>query len=173
MIAALLAASAPQARADEDAERAAAIAGAVLILGTAALMHHEGHYEDGRSYDDPDKVAAFERGYRDGLHNAPYDAGRHSGAYGDGYSAGMNEREHRLAPLYHGGEGPNAPTLAMNACVHEAADRWNLNRHDVHVTKTRQSGSDDFFVEVAAGKHRATCEVGATGNTYQMQKGRL
>ena len=56
--------------------------GAIAILGIAALAHNDNHYHDGYKPKDADAAARFERGYRDGLHNEPYDARHSSYDYG-------------------------------------------------------------------------------------------
>jgi hypothetical protein len=160
--------------ADEKSDQAAAIAAALAIFGAAALAHHEDHHKDGKHHSDPDHIAAFERGYRDGLHEAGYDHRHDSGEYNEGYAAGLKERHNSLAHRHEGrGDGPNAPTRAMRACVGEASARWGRDPRDIHVIKTRQAGSDDFLVEVAAGHKHGHCEVNAMGTNYQFRHGRI
>jgi hypothetical protein len=161
-------------RADDNKAETAAVIGALVAIGAAALLHHEDHHYDSKHYDDTDRETLFERGYRDGLHNDDYDPRYNSEAYGEGFSAGMKERENRLAhKRRHESDGPNAPTLAMRACVGEASARWNRNPRDIHVVKSRQAASNDFFVEVSAGHKHGNCEVSATGDIYLFQNGRI
>ncbi|MCF8826468.1 hypothetical protein [Xanthomonas campestris] len=63
---------------------------AAAILGIAALAHHAHQHEDGKHKDDARREAEYERGYRDALHG--YRADADSGAYSDGYGAGLRER---------------------------------------------------------------------------------
>ncbi len=175
VIAVAAALSVEPARAEEPAnDQAAAIAAALVIFGAAALAHHEDHHKDGKHHTQVDQIAAFERGYRDGLHHAGYDH-RHDGPeYNDGYAAGAKERHNRLAHRHENrGDGPNAPTLAMRACVGEASARWSRSPHDIHVIKSRQASTDDFFVEVAAGHRHGNCEVSSRGQIYLFKKGRI
>ena len=57
-------------------EKEKAELGALAILGIAALSHNENHYREGYRPNGADETAEFERGYRDGLHNEPFDAYR-------------------------------------------------------------------------------------------------
>jgi hypothetical protein len=166
--------SAAPARADENSDQEAAIAAALLIFGAAALAHHENHHENGKYPSDPNKIADFERGYRDGLHNAEYDHRHYSPEYNEGFAAGHKERHNRLAHRHATEEGgPNAPTLAMRACVGQASAEWGRDPRDIHVVKSRQAGADDFYVEVAAGHRHGNCEVNSTGRIYLFRKGHI
>ncbi|RBI83812.1 hypothetical protein DRV85_14255 [Rhodosalinus halophilus] len=152
-----------------DKQQREAVAGALAILGIAALAHHEKHHQEGRAPQTADETAEFERGYRAGLHNDAYRGS--TIAYGDGFSAGMKERENRLARTREQSEGPNAPTLALRGCVGEASARWGTNPRNIHVVNSTQVARDDFYVEVAAGHRHAVCEMSAQGRVYLFQDG--
>ena len=157
-----------------DNEDAAAVLGALVIIGAAALAHHEDHHRNGRHLTQQDEIAAFDRGFRDGLHDAPYDHGHDSNPYNDGFAAGLKERHNRLAHRHpREGDGPNAPTLAMRSCVGEASAKWGRNPRDIQVVKSRQAAGDDFYVEVAAGHRHGNCEVSAEGQIYLFKNGRI
>ncbi len=165
-------ASAPASANDKD--EAKAVVGALILLGAAAMAHHEDHHHGGRHHDREDHEASFERGYRDGLHNAEYDSRHSNREYGEGYSAGMKERDNRLAHRRNNDNGaPNAPSLSMRACVGEASAKWGRNPRDIVVVKTRKAASNDFYVEVAAGHKHGNCEVSASGEVYLFQNGRI
>jgi hypothetical protein len=117
--------------------------------------------------------AAGELGHRDRLHGATYGHRHGSNECNDGCAAGPTERHDRLAHRNEGRDGPNAPTLAMRACVGEVSARWGRDPRDIRVIKTRQAGSDDFLVEVAAGHKHGHCEVNAMGTNYQFRHGRI
>ncbi|PRY22280.1 hypothetical protein CLV78_107204 [Aliiruegeria haliotis] len=155
-------------------EQKAAAAGALVLLGAAALAHHEDHHEDGKHLTQVEEIAAFDRGYRDGLHNAerdPRDGGRN---YTDGYEAGEQERQHRLAHRKQDNHVKhNLPNLAKRACVGEASARWGRNPRDIHVTNGRKVGGDDYLVEVSAGKRHGNCEANSKGDIYLFKKGRI
>ncbi|WP_343115852.1 hypothetical protein [Ostreiculturibacter nitratireducens] len=169
---AVLALSVAPVRAKPSEEQ---IAGAIALLGIAALAHHEGHYRGGWSPTSEAETADFERGYRDGLHNERYDTRWDTRAYSEGYDAGQKERSHRLSHSGNRSRGDHvdAPTLAVRGCVGEASAQWGRDPRDIHATRSRQMGSNDFYIEVGAGHHHGVCEVGATGNIYQFQNGRL
>lgn len=157
-------------RASDDSDKAAAAA--LAILGIAALAHHSDHYRDGYRPNGGEETADFERGYRDGLHNEPFATPYPKPAYAEGYQAGHKERANRLAHKNRReGDGPHAPQLAMRGCVGEASARWSRDPRDIHVVRTRQEASNDFYVEVAAGHRHGTCEVGAGGNVFMFQNG--
>lgn len=79
----------------------AAVAGAA-ILG-ALLSHKSHHHDDNKHHDDREAEAQYERGYKDGLHNASYHNYDRSDAYSSGYSAGVSERNANLS--HHQGHG--------------------------------------------------------------------
>lgn len=167
-------ASAP-ARASEESDKAALAA--LAILGIAALAHHEDHYRQGNAPANGQQTADFERGYRDGLHNEPYNSARSSVAYGSGYDAGHKERANRLAYKRHGA-AQGAPNLAMRGCVGEASAMWNRNPRDIHVVASArgsfsQAGGQEYRVEVAAGHRHAVCNVNAEGTVFNVRNGRL
>lgn len=162
-------------RASENSDKAALAA--LAILGIAAFAHNEDHYRDGQALQTGQEKADFERGYRDGLHNEPYDSARSSAAYGAGYDAGHKERANRLAYKQHDAER-GAPNLAMRSCVGEASARWNRNPRDIHVVASAmgsfsQAGGQEYRVEVATGHRHAVCNVNAEGTVFGIEKGRL
>jgi hypothetical protein len=162
---ALTLAANPAAALDKQAREA--VAGALAILGVAALAHHDKHKADPNAHGTPSETAQFELGYRDGLHNEPY-AGQ-TVSYGDGYAAGQKERWNRLS---HKRESrATTPNLALRGCVGEASARWGLNPRDIHVVRSKAVASDDFYVEVAAGWQHAVCEMSAQGRVYLFQDG--
>lgn len=88
-----------------DAGVAVAV-GAAAILGAIALSHKSDHHSDGFHYNDSQREADYERGYRDGLYNQSYHNYSRSDAYSDGYSQGTRQRGHETSYRsnnYHGG----------------------------------------------------------------------
>jgi len=159
-------------QANSDTDKVAA--GALLLLGVAALAHHQHNHPDGQHEAEPENIADWDRGFSDGLHNYDYDSARSSVAYGEGYDSGKKERDDRTAQHRRDhGEGPNAPALAMKSCVGEASEKWGLRPHHIHVVKTKQAGNDDFFVEVKAGHKHGNCEVNSQGEIFLFKNGRI
>lgn len=165
------------ASAQDNKGAAIAVAGALAILGVAALEHNQDHYRAGAEPKTDREVADFERGYRDGLHNEPYDSMHSSAAYGSGFDAGHKERANRLA---HKQIHPDdkAPHLATAGCVGEASAQWGRNPRDIHVVATKkgsfsQAGGQEFRVEVSVGHKHGVCNVNAEGTVFKFQKGHL
>lgn len=74
-----------------DNDTAAAVVGAVALLGIAALAHKSHHHDDDQHSTSSDNEADFERGYRDGLYSHPYDT--YGGSpYQHGYTSGSQDR---------------------------------------------------------------------------------
>jgi hypothetical protein len=92
-------------RSGGDAGVAVAV-GAAAILGAIALSHKSNHHYDGNHYNDSQREADYERGYRDGLYNQSYHNYGRSDAYSDGYSQGTQQRGHETtyrSNNYYGG----------------------------------------------------------------------
>lgn len=81
------------------------VAAGAALLG--ALLHKKHHKKD-KEYND-EQTIEFERGFRDGLHNAAYHNYNRDDAYADGYTAGHEQREANLA--HHKGYGGYIQTV--------------------------------------------------------------
>lgn len=154
-----------------DEEKAALAAAA--LLGVAALAHNSNHYREGYAPSGAEEKAEFERGYRDGLHNEPFDPNRSSTAFAQGYDAGQKERSNRLAYKNQAPQGTRVPQAAVNSCVSDAASAMSVGRHDVHVIKAAQEGSDNYYIEVASGHRHLVCSVNSQGQIFDTRYGRL
>lgn len=162
--------------ADNKAAAAAAVVGAAAILGIAALSHHEDHHKDGNHHSDEKAEAHYERGYNDGLYNAPYHGANANEPYRAGYDAGVTERRQRMAHNRdHEWEADqhHAPRRAMSACVGEASSKWGRRPTDITPVKSKKIGGDDYLVEVASGHRHGKCEVSAEGQVYLLQNGKI
>lgn len=157
-------------RADDEA---AAIAGAIAIIGLAALAHNKNHYQEGYRPNGENETAAFERGYRDGLHNEPYDSRHSSTAYGQGFDAGQKERSNRLAHKQRDIAGVKVPAAAAQSCVNEASSSWGVGRHDVHIVNAGQEGADNFYIELASGHRHVICGSNSQGQVFNFRNGRM
>ena len=154
-----------------DEEKTALAAAA--ILGVAALAHNQNHYHEGYAPKGAEQKAAFERGYRDGVHNEPYDSRHSSMDYGQGYDAGHKERENRLAHKSNNVAGTKVPHAALKSCVEDAASAMSVAAHDVHPVKAGQEGSDTYYIEVASGHRHLVCQVNSQGQIFDTRYGRL
>lgn len=163
--------SAP-AFADLKNNEKAALAG-LAILGIAALTHNQNHYRDGYEPNGGDETAQFELGYRDGLHNEPFDPNRSSTAFAQGYDAGQKERGNRTAHKNRDANAPRVPQAALNSCVSDAASAMSVGGQDISVIKWGQEGADTYYVEVASGHKHLVCQVNSQGQIFDTRYGRL
>jgi hypothetical protein len=154
-----------------DKEKAAL--GAMAILGIAALAHNQNHYREGYEPAGADETAEFERGYRDGLHNEPFDAYRSSTAFAQGYDAGQKERGNRLSHKNPSSNGTKVPRAAFNSCVSDAASAMNVGAQDISLIKANQEGADNFYLELASGHRHFVCAVNSKGDIFDTRYGRL
>jgi hypothetical protein len=154
-----------------DEEKTALAAAAVL--GLAALAHNKQHYRDGYQPSGAAETADFERGYRDGLHNEPFDPYNSSTAFAQGYDAGQKERANSLSYKSSNVAGTKVPQAALNSCVNDAASAMSVSPHHVHVIKAGQEGADNFYIEVAAGHKHLVCSVNSQGQIFDTRYGRL
>lgn len=158
--------------ADTDSDKAAA--GAIAILGIAALLHHKDHYREGYSPADSGETAQFEYGYRDGLHNERFDPYTSTTAYAQGYDAGQKERANSLAHKTNNVAGVKVPQAAMNSCFNDAVNGvFQTNARNVHVVKAAQEGADNFYIELAHGHKHVVCTVNSKGEIFNTEYRRL
>lgn len=162
------------AAANEHDEKVAAEA--LAILGAAALLHGSHHHPDDAPMDETGE-AAFEHGYRDGLHNQQYDMRFDSSAYSQGYYAGQTEMNASLSHHARRPEGHRASVSrpAMNVCIGQSANEWGVSSDRVHVTKSKASPqqADTWMLELKAGRHMGVCEAMSDGTILTFNNGRL
>lgn len=151
------------------------IEGALLLLGVAALAHNENHYQAGREPSGAQDTADFERGYRDGLHNYDYNAGSSAYAYGDGYSAGMKERENRAAPrrAHAAGTTGTVPHDVLRGCAGAVADALGVGIHDVQIVASEKQAENVFLVEAAVGHKHMSCVMDGVGVPQSVVDGHI
>ena len=169
LLASPLTSTAASALGDNEKQALAAAA----ILGIAALAHNQNHYHDDYEPKDSEATAQFERGYRDGLHNEPYDSRHSSVNYGQGFDAGQKERQNRLSHKTRDVHGTKVPVEAIKSCKDEAASSLNVGKHDVHMIKAGQEGSDNFYIEMASGHKHVICGTSGAGKVFNLRNGRL
>lgn len=103
---------------------AAIAVGALAILGIAALEHKSHHHDDAQHDNSSASEADFERGYRDGLYNQPYNAQRASTQYGNGYSSGQKDRVQRTS--YRGQDSGGATEVTCES-THGGRNECDMN----------------------------------------------
>ena len=156
----------------DDQDKAAL--GALAILGVAALAHHKDHYREGYQPNGADETADFERGYRDGLHNEPFDPYRSSTAFAQGFDAGQKERANSLAHKSNNVAGVKVPQAAMNSCFTDAVRGvFQTSQNNVHVVKAAQEGADTYYIELAHGHKHVVCTVNSKGEIFNTEYRRL
>lgn len=81
----------------------AAVVGAIAGVALLGALLHKKHHKKGKEYDEQGTLE-FERGFRDGLHNAQYHNYSRTEAYTEGYQAGVEQRRVNLSH-HTGGAG--------------------------------------------------------------------
>lgn len=158
--------------ATDDSDKLAA--GAIAILGIAALAHHKDHYRDGYAPANAEETAQFELGYRDGLHNYPYASNYPTQAYMNGYDAGARERSNAHAHVTNNVAGVKVPPAAMRSCFDDAVKGvFQTSPNSVHVIKAAQEGSDNYYIELAHGQKHVVCSVNSKGEIFNTEYRRL
>lgn len=126
----------------------AAVVGAVAvgaIIGAALLAHKAGHHDDGKHFDDADKEADYERGYRDGLYQQPYHNYGRSDSYSSGYENGVEQRARETS---HRDDHQNGAGYAASVDVSDlsgaraAGAMSDLESRGFRNVASFQSGSD-------------------------------
>lgn len=161
--------AAPVQASDDDEKALAALA----LLGLAAMAHNDNHYHEGYKPANDQAMAKFERGYRDGLHNEPYDSRHSSFDYGQGYDAGHKERANRLAHKRRDANRAVVPHRAKVACRDEVASSWGVDRQNVHLVNTGQEGASNYYIEFASGHKHVICGANAQGEVFSLRNGRM
>ena len=151
--------------------------GAAALLGAAALVHQNQNHKDDKHHDTPEKEAAFERGYQDGLHNASYrPVAAHESWYSEGYDSGVQDRENRTNHYRdHEWERDrhSAPRIAMSACVGEVSEYADISPRDLSPVRSVEEGDGEYLVEVASGYRHYTCSVDDEGEVDNVRKGTI
>jgi hypothetical protein len=79
---------------DDHDKNVAVAVGAAALIGAIALAHKSHHHDDNKHYDNVDHEADFERGHRDALYGHSFDNYNNSSEYAQGYSSGVEQRNH-------------------------------------------------------------------------------
>lgn len=120
-----------QRSSNNDAGVAVAV-GAAAILGAIALSHKSDHHDDRNHYNDSQREADYERGYRDGLYNQAYHNYSRSDAYSSGYTSGVEQRGHETSYRgnnhYSGGYSASAYVGDLNGQKRDYATSQLISR---------------------------------------------
>lgn len=144
----------------------AAIAGVagLAIIGAAILAHKSGHHDDDRHYDDVQREAAYERGYRDGLHGQPSRDPRND-AYASGWRNGVEQRNIEVSqqPVWGGGWGNPSLNLASLVGSRAAGVEQELRSNGFRDVDGFQSGRIGRGVVWWNGRTRQCVQVITVG----------
>lgn len=86
--------------------------GAAAVVGAIVLAHKAHDHDNDRHYDDANKEAEYERGFRDGLYDSAYHNYSNAREYSDGYSAGVEQRRQNTS--YSSGWGGYRPHVNLS-----------------------------------------------------------
>jgi hypothetical protein len=142
----------------------AAIAGIAAVGLIAALASHHKNTDNRHAAGDHDQD--YSRGYNDALYGGQYD---NSGgdAYHEGYMAGGDERQNRVASNSSDGVR-GLPSVARSACESRGDQYLNMPSGTSVAVSSYGYGNNSYEVTVAAGHYRARCTVDAYGNVSDM-----
>lgn len=87
-------------------------AGAAAVVGAIVLAHKAHDHDNDKHYEDANKEAEYERGFRDGLYNNSYHNYSNAREYSDGYSNGVEKR--RQNTTYSSGFGGYRPHVNLS-----------------------------------------------------------
>ncbi|GGA00602.1 hypothetical protein GCM10010923_06460 [Blastomonas marina] len=151
-----------------DAGAAVAVVAGVAILG-ALLAHKSHHHDDGKHAEDAQAESAYERGYNDGLHNAPYHNAARSDAYSSGYQAGVDERSANLR--YHSGRGGYAQTAQFEDLrdARAAGGMSELERRGFRQVDNFTSGNARYSIQWQPQTRQCVQVTIADGRLYDLR----
>ncbi|MCF8882459.1 hypothetical protein L5849_07085 [Erythrobacter sp. SN021] len=145
----------------------AAVAGAA-ILG-ALLSHKSHHHDDNRHHDSVEDEQHYERGYNDGLHNAPYHNYDRSNAYSNGYSAGVQQRSANLSHHHgHGGYRPAARFKDLRN-ARAAGGMSELERRGFRQVDNFTSGNTRYSIQYDRAGRQCVQVTIADGRFYDLR----
>lgn len=140
-------------------DNAAAVAlGAAAILGIAMLAHKSHHHDDDQHSNDSNAEAEFERGYRDGLYNQPYDTYRTSTPYQQGYASGSRDRDSNTS--YRGYSSASGPQVTCESVGNQHVECPMDTRGNVRVVRQLSHSPCTEGVSWGLSKHAVWVERG-------------
>ncbi|XVJ64316.1 MAG: hypothetical protein HEQ22_02690 [Sphingopyxis sp.] len=149
---------------DNAGAAVAAVAGIALIAALASKKHHR----DDKDYDQR-QTGTFDRGYRDGLYNAPYHNYDRSDAYSSGYQAGVNERNANLGHHYGGGGYQEVGTfMDLNGARAAGADEEMRRRGFANVDSFK-SGNTAYSIWNRRASRQCVQMTVADGRVYDIR----
>lgn len=143
------------------------VAGAALL--GALLSHKSGHHDNNQHLADQSADQQYERGYRDGLYNAPYHNFDRANAYSDGYTAGVEER--RLNLSHHHGHGGYVQAASFNDLngARAAGGMSELERRGFVQVDNFTSGDTRYSIQWRAASRQCVQVTIADGEIYDVR----
>lgn len=128
------------------AKTAVGVGAAAAIIGAIALTHKAHHHEDNKHFDDVNREAEYERGYRDGLYNNSYHNYSNSKDYSEGYGVGVAHRGRNLS--YSSGRGGYRPHVNVSDLVgsNGSSGQNELERRGFRNVDGFKSGSTAYTI---------------------------
>ena len=145
----------------------AAVAGAALL--GALLSHKSNHHDDNKHLESTEDEAHYERGYTDGLHNAPYHNYDRSNAYSNGYQSGVSQRSANLN--YHTGRGGYHATaqFADLQGARAAGGMETLERRGFRQVDNFTSGNTRYSIQYNRDTNQCVQVTIADGHFYDLR----
>lgn len=149
-----------------DAAAAVGAVAGLAILG--GLLASKSHHRDDRDYDER-QTNEFDRGYTDGLHNAPYHNYSRSDAYSHGYEKGVDEREANLR--HHKRRGGYSQTAQFNDLrgARAAGGMSELERRGFRQVDNFTSGNTRYSIQWRSQSRQCVQVTIADGRLYDLR----
>ena len=143
------------------------VAAGAAILG--ALLSHKSHHHKDREHESDDHAREFERGYRDGLHNASYHNYNRDDSYARGYEAGVDERQANLR--HHKGRGGYVQTAQFNDLrnARAAGGMTQLERRGFRQVDNFTSGNTRYSIQWRPQSRQCVQVTIADGRFYDLR----
>jgi hypothetical protein len=158
----------PAAKADNSD----VVAGAVVLLGAAAIYNRLNNDDDGPGRLSPDERSEFQRGYRDGLRYEIFDVDGATDLYLEGYRTGISERndgvdDHRQHDQFR------LPAEFHRACRVRGAEAFGTTVSEVRVVGSEVTSPVVIRIEVRHDRRYGHCRMNRRGEVLRFATGRL
>ena len=150
------------------AATAIGVAAGAAILG-ALLSHKSHHHDDDKHLSDSQAEAQYERGYRDGLHNASYHNYDRNDAYSSGYQAGVDERNANLRDHYGRGGYAQTARFADLRDARAAGGMSELERRGFRQVDNLTSGNTRYSIQWRPESRQRVPVTIADGRFYDLR----
>lgn len=143
------------------------VAGAA-ILG-ALLSHKSHHHDDGKHLASVEDEAHYDRGFNDGLYNAPYHNYDSSTAYSNGYSAGVEQRNGNLRDHHGRGGYDKVAQFADLRDARAAGGMEELERRGFRQVDNFTSGNDRISIQWRPESRQCVQVIVSDGRFYDLR----